>query len=113
MKGIFSSLLVALITTTSTFIVMFLIGKLKLVSLLNIFFFEGSLFIVFSAVLSIGNLAYSIDVSKIYLDVLDFLIRTNTKESREQINGAFLTFTTGIFIYGIMFLAHIILKPKF
>lgn len=112
-KFLFASLFVATIVTSVTFLVLLILGKFQLVRLLNIYFLQGSIFVILSAILSLGNLGEKVDISRFYFGVLSLLTGSETNKREIPLNSSFLLFFTGLLIYGIMFLIHIVLKPTF
>jgi len=113
LKFLLSSFLVAVIVTSITFLVLLILGKFQLVRLLNIYFLEGSIFVIISAILSLGNLGEKVYISYIYFRALNLLTNSDTAKNEMPLNSSLLPFFTGLFIYSIILLIHIIFKPTF
>ncbi|BAL80899.1 hypothetical protein CSE_07730 [Caldisericum exile AZM16c01] len=70
---------------------------------------EGSVFIIASAALTFGNLGSLSHISGLYSKIFYFL--TKGKKEIPEMNASSLLFTTGIFIYLIMILLHLLFRP--
>jgi len=114
LKLLLASLLVAVIVTSVTFLVLLILGKFQLVRLLNIYFLEGSIFVIISAVmLSSESFGEKVYTSRIYFSALNLFTKSDIGKKETPLNSSLLPFLTGLFIYSIMFLIHIIFKSTF
>ncbi|MGC9072685.1 hypothetical protein [Caldisericum sp.] len=112
-KILTSCFAVAFVLASITFLITYIIYGPNLISLLNTYFFEGSLLIVISGILSLGNLGEKVPLSKIYFQILKPLFKETKLDQNLGSNSWLLLFLTGLYIYGFMFLIHIIFKPTF